>query len=232
MKKVNHLAIILDGNRRLAKKLMLKPWEGHKLGARKVEELFTWCRELGIKELTLYALSYDNFHKRPKDELDYLLNLFKQEFTRLLDDSEIMDNKVKIRFIGNRLILPKDIQEIMHDLEEKTRFNEGYTINFAIAYGGREEIIEAVKAVADEAMRGNVKPEEISMDYFSEKLYLQSNPDLIIRTGGNFRTSNFLVWQSAYSEWHIIKKFWPEFTKQDLINAIEDYSKREIRLGK
>jgi len=228
-----HIGIILDGNRRFAKKLMMKPWMGHEWGAQKVEKLFDWCKELGIKEITLYAFSIQNFN-RPKEEFDYLMNIFKKEFNRLLNDEilKLEKDKVRINFIGRIWKFPEDIQDIMKKLMYKTKDYNNYTINFAMAYGGREEVLDAVKRIGEKVKNGKLDINEINEEIFSENLYMDHEPDLIIRTGGEKRTSNFLIWQSWYSEWLFLEKTWPEFEKEDLIKAIEDFSQRERRFGK
>ena len=228
-----HIGIILDGNRRFAKKLMMKPWMGHEWGAQKVEKLFDWCKELGVKEITLYAFSIQNFN-RPKEEFDYLMNIFKKEFNRLLNDEilKLEKDKVRINFIGRIWKFPEDIQDIMKKLMYKTKDYNNYTINFAMAYGGREEVLDAVKRIGEKVKNGKLDINEINEEIFSENLYMDHEPDLIIRTGGEKRTSNFLIWQSWYSEWLFLEKTWPEFEKEDLIKAIEDFSQRERRFGK
>jgi len=224
LKNKLHIGIILDGNRRFAKRLMKEPWKGHEYGAEKVEILFDWCKELNIKELTLYAFSLENFN-RPKREFDFLMNIFEKEFTRLKDDKRLEKNKIKIRFIGKRQLLNKEIQKLMNELEEKTKNNNNYIINFAIAYGGRQEILDAIKKLKE-------SDEEINEENFQKNLWLSSQPDFIIRTGGEKRTSNFLPWQAVYSEWIFLDKMWPEFTKEDLIACIEDFQNRQRRFGK
>lgn len=228
-----HIGIILDGNRRFAKKLMMKPWMGHEWGAQKVEKLFDWCKELGVKEITLYAFSIQNFN-RPKEEFDYLMNIFKKEFNRLLNDEiiKLEKDKVRINFIGRIWKFPEDIQDIMKKLMYKTKDYNNYTVNFAMAYGGREEVLDAVKRIGEKVKNGKLDINEINEEIFSENLYMDHEPDLIIRTGGEKRTSNFLIWQSWYSEWLFLEKTWPEFEKEDLIKAIEDFSQRERRFGK
>lgn len=219
-----HIGIILDGNRRFAGKHNKKSWEGHEAGAKKVEELFDWCKELNVKELTLYCFSLENFN-RSKEEVNLLMALFKKWFKKLGEDRRIKKNKIKIRFIGKKELLDKEIQEIMKDIEKKTEKYSNYQINFAIAYGGREEILSAVKNLIKEK-------KEINEKNFQNSLWLSNEPDLIIRTGGEKRTSNFLPWQSVYSEWIFIDKMWPEFTKKDLKEAIIEFKSRERRFGK
>lgn len=219
-----HIAIVLDGNRRFAKKLMMEPWRGHELGAEKTEKLFDWCNELGIKEMTLYCFSLENFN-RPKKEFDFLMKIFKKEFSKLKKDKRIHENKIKLRFIGKTELFDEDIQKLVSDLEEMTKDYNDYTINFAFAYGGKQEILDAVKKLVE-------NKEEINEENLRKNLWLESEPDLIIRTGGERRTSNFLPWQSTYSEWIFLDKTWPEFEKQDLINCIGEFNERERRFGK
>lgn len=227
----NHIGIILDGNRRFSKRLMLKPYKGHEWGAKKVEKLFDWCKELGIKELTLYSFSVENFN-RPKKEFDFLMKLFKKEFDRLKNDKRLDEDKVRINFIGRIWMFPKDLQETMNYLMEKTKNYDGYIVNFAMAYGGRAEVIDATKKIAEQVKKGEIDIENINEESFSRNLYMEDEPDLIIRTGGEKRTSNFLIWQSVYAEFIFLEKMWPEFEKEDLINCIDEYSKRERRFGK
>jgi tritrans,polycis-undecaprenyl-diphosphate synthase [geranylgeranyl-diphosphate specific] len=219
-----HIGIILDGNRRFAKKFMKQPWQGHEEGAKKVEELLDWCRELNVKQLTLYCFSLENFN-RTKEEVDFLMKLFKKEFERLEKDGRIKENRVKIRFIGEKQLLDKELQELIRRIEEKTKEYDNYIINFAIAYSGRQEILSAIKKLI-----GNKK--EINEENFKGCLLLKEEPDLIIRTGGEKRTSNFLPWQSIYSEWIFSEKMWPEITKKDLEEAIAEFSNRQRRFGK
>jgi len=219
-----HVAIILDGNRRFAKKNAWKPWKGHESGAETVENLLDWCKELDIKELTLYALSIENL-KREKEELDHLLDILKKEFIKFKEDPRIEENKVKIRVIGDISLLPKDIQEICEEIQEKTKNNNNYTINFCIAYGGRQELMQAIKKLKQEN-------KEINEENIKNALWLSSEPEIIIRTGKRLRTSNFLPWQASYSEWFFLDKLWPEFTKKDLENCIEQFKQRQRNFGK
>src|SRR3989338_1476732 len=224
-----HIGLVLDGNRRFAKRLMLKPWKGHEYGAEKIEKLFEWCKELNIKELTLYCFSIENFN-RPKDEFDYLMNLFKKEFTKMKDDPRLKD--IKINFIGRLNMFPKDVQDSMNVLIEKTKNNKPYMINFAMAYGGRAEVIDATKKIAEAVKEGKLDVDDINEQVFEKNLYNASEPDLIIRTSGEKRTSGFLIYQAAYSELIFIDKMWPEFEKEDFVKAIKEYSNRERRFGK
>ena len=226
-----HIGIILDGNRRLAKRLMVKPWKGHDWGAKKVEELLNWCKEFDIRQLTLYAFSIENFD-RPKKEFDYLMNLFRKEFSRLKDDKRIHENKIRINVVGRIWMFPKDVQESMKEIMEKTKDYSNYVINFAMAYGGRTEVIDATRKVAEMVKNGKINVEDINEEVFSKNLYFNDEPDLIIRTGGEKRTSNFLIYQGAYSEWIFLEKTWPEFEKEDLKKAIVEYGERERRFGR
>ena len=224
---LHHLGIILDGNRRFAKKLMLQPSKGHELGYEKIKKLFNWCKDLDIKELTLYTFSIENFN-RPKKEFDYLMNLFKKAFKELLTEKELKN--IKIDFIGRIKLFPKEIQERIKELKEKTKNNKPYKVNFAMAYGGRAEIVDATKKIAQDFKDNKIK--DITEETFKNYLYLQSEPDLIIRTSER-RLSGFLLWQSSYSEILFLpNKLWPEFEKQDLVTAVQDFNNRRRRFGK
>ncbi len=226
-----HIAVILDGNRRFARKLMLQPWKGHEWGANKVEELLNWASEAGVKELTLYAFSLQNFN-RPKKEFDYLMKLFRDSYTRFLSDNRIDKFGIRVRFIGRISLLPADLQEVVKDVEERTKHNDNFFINIAMAYGGREEIVDAVKALALKVKNDEIDPDSIDESVFSDYLALQSEPDMVIRTGGDHRTSNFLIWQCNYSEWFFVDKSWPEFEKEDFLRCLDEFSKRERRFGR
>ena len=228
-----HIAIIMDGNRRFAKRLMMKPWMGHEWGEQKVEKLLEWCEELGVEELTLYAFSMQNFD-RPKEEFNYLMSVFNKAFDRLLNEKKqkVMDAGMRFTFIGRTHLFPADVQVKMQELTELTKCNNTRQVNIAMAYGGREEVIDAVKKVAEQVLQGRLAPDQINETVFRKQLYTDSEPDLIIRTGGDQRTSNFLIWQSNYSEWIFLEKTWPEFEKQDFLKCIEDFSQRERRFGR
>jgi tritrans,polycis-undecaprenyl-diphosphate synthase [geranylgeranyl-diphosphate specific] len=226
-----HIGIILDGNRRFSKKLMLKPWMGHEWGAKKVEKLFDWVKEIGIKEVTLYAFSVENFN-RPKKEFEFLMKVFDDEFGRLLKDERLHKDKVRINFIGRIWMFPKEIHEKMKKLMEMTKNYDNYIFNFAMAYGGRAEIIDATKKIAEKIKKGELNVDEINEEVFRKELYMESEPDLVIRTSGEQRTSGFLLWQGSYAEFYFCEKLWPEFEKEDLLKAINDYNNRERRFGK
>ena len=195
----------------------------------KIEKLLEWCKELGVKEITLYCFSIENFN-RPKNEFNYLMNLFKEEFTKLKDDPRIKD--IKVNFIGRLNMFPKNVRDSMNVLIENTKSNKPYTINFAMAYGGRAEVIDATRKIAEQVKNGKLDVDKINEEVFEKNLYTASEPDLIIRTSGEKRTSGFLIYQGAYAELIFIDKMWPEFEKEDFINAIKEYSNRQRRFGK
>ncbi len=226
----HHIGIILDGNRRFAKRLMLKPWKGHEWGAKKLEHLFEWCKEYAIHELTLYAFSVENFD-RPKEEFDYLMDLFRKEFDKLQDDPKIHENKIRFNVIGRLWMFPKDLQELMRAIMEKTKHYSDYIVNFAMAYGGRAEVVDATKKIAEQVKEHKLKVEEINEQVFSDNLYMKDEPDLIIRTSES-RLSGFLPWQSTYSEIIFLPDtLWPEFEKKDFVACINEFQKRKRRYG-
>ena len=222
-----HIAIILDGNRRFAKRLMLEPWKGHEFGREKVENLIKYASNLKIKQLTFYALSEENIKTRPKNELNFLFKLFKEVFSNM-DKNEIKRKNIKFKFIGNLNLIPLELRKECNKLEKDTKLNSKLIVNIAIAYGGRQEILRAIKQIIKKKIPENKITEKIIEKY----LYLSSKPDLIIRTGGEKRTSNFLPFQSAYSELIFLDKMWPEFTKQDLIACIKEFKNRKRNFGK
>lgn len=223
----SHVAIILDGNRRFAERLMLEPWKGHEYGKKKVEEFIEYAKNIGIKEMTFYALSIENIEKRPSIELNYLYKIFREAF-RDMDRKKLMKDSTQIKFIGDLNLLPKDLMEECLKLENETALNKKFVVNFAVAYGGRQELIEAVRKI----IKNKIKFDKISSEIIEDNLYLKSEPSMIIRTGGEKRTSNFLPWQSSYSEWFFIDKMWPEFSKDDLMKCIEEFKNRKSNYGK
>lgn len=231
MAKPRHIGIILDGNRRFAKRLMLEPWKGHDYGAEKVRKLVGWAKKLGVNELTLYAFSIQNFG-RPKDEFDYLMGHFLKAFNDIVINEDIHKNKVRVKAIGRLNLLPENVQEAIRKAEETTKDYSSFFLNIAIAYGGREEVVDAMKKIGRAIEEGKLKPENITEDMFRKNLYMGDEPDLIIRTGGERRTSNFLIWQSNYSEWVFLEKTWPEFEESDFVKCIDDFEKRERRFGR
>lgn len=229
-KTPRHIAIILDGNRRYAKKKGWDLWKGHEAGAEKVRELLRWCQEFGVKELTLYTFSTENFN-RSRIEVEFLMNLLKKEFNRLKDSKEIHENKVRINIIGNSSLFSKDVQQIFMEIIEKTYNYNNYVLNFALGYGSREEITQAVKRIAEKAVKDEIRTEDIDEDLISQNLYLKSEPDLLIRPGGEKRISNFLLWQLSYAEFIFLDKLLPELTKEDFRQCIEEFGRRVRRFG-
>lgn len=232
--KLNHVGIIMDGNRRFARKLMLEPWRGHEWGAKKVESVLDWCASENIKTVTLYSLSYENFKSRPKQEIDMLMKLIEKEALRVAGLKKVHDNKVRFKVIGRPDMLPKNVRDALEKLADATKDYKAITVNLAIVYGGREEILNAAKNVALDAKAGKLNLETLDENMFRKFLYTNgtSDPDMIIRTGGEKRISGFLLWQSAYSEYYFSDKIWPEFEKEDFAAAIDDFSNRKRRFGK
>ena len=228
-----HIAIIMDGNRRFATSLGLTPNTGHLFGRDKIEEVIEWCFELGIKNLTLYAFSTENF-ERSSDEVKTLMNLFKEELDKAAKDSRIHKNQVKVRMIGHLESLPEDIRKSAQYILNETKNYNKYSLNIALAYGGREEIIRAIQNIAGDVKNGNLKIEDITEPTVSTYLYTNGlpDPDLILRTSGEERISNFLLWQLAYSELYFSDVFWPAFQKRDFLKAIRTCQQRKRRFGK
>ena len=227
-KKPQHVGIILDGNRRYSRAQGLEIWAGHTLGARKVEEVLAYCWELGIKVVTLYVFSIENF-SRKKEEVDHIMTLAEKKFTELLTHPLIFKYKVGIRAIGRKEMLPPGVQEAIQKVEDATKDFHDYYLNVAIAYGGRAEIIDAIRKMVKEK---NI--EEITEENFEKYLYTAGlpNPDLIIRTSGEVRISGFLLWQAAYSELYFADIYWPEVRKIDLWRAVRAFQKRQRRYGR
>jgi len=219
-----HLGVILDGNRRWARERGLPTFEGHRRGAQKVKKLVEWCLEKGISTLTVFVFSTENW-KRSKLEVDYLMGLAQKAIT--VDLNEILKQGIRVRVIGNRERLPHPVRQAIVKTEEKTKNNRKMTLNFALSYGGRGEIVEAVKSI----IQSQVAAGQVTEKLISQKLWT-SDLDLVIRTGREQRLSNFLIWQAAYSELYFFKKYWPDFTKKDLEKALLDYDRRQRRFGK
>ena len=228
-----HVAIIMDGNRRFARELGLNFDKGHKYGKEKIKELLEWCFELKIKNLTLYAFSIENF-ERGKNEVSVLMNLCKEELKKALKDSRIHNNQIKINVIGNLDSLPENIKKSAIFIMEKTKHYNNYLLNIALAYGGREEIIHAIKNIAKDVKNNKLKINEITKSKVSSYLYTTGipDPDLILRTSGEERISNFLLWQLAYSELYFSDVYWPAFRKRDFLKAIRTFQQRKRRFGK
>ena len=227
-----HVGIIMDGNRRFAKRLMLEPWKGHEYGIKKFDHVLDWCVEKDVDKLTLFTFSIQNMN-RPKHEFDYLMNLIRGEQKRMVKkDHKLYELDCRVRIIGRLDLFPQDIQEYSRTLEEQTKDNKGMLLTFCFGYGGREELVDAVHLIANDVKSGKINPAEIDENIIDKYVYMSEAPDLIIRTGGDRRTSNFLNWQAAYSEWFFTDKKWPEFGREDFIEAVDDYTKRDRRFGK
>ncbi|MBQ4349381.1 MAG: di-trans,poly-cis-decaprenylcistransferase [Clostridia bacterium] len=228
-----HVAIIMDGNGRWAKERGLKRTEGHKVGAEVFRNIAKYCSDLGIKHVTFYAFSTENW-KRSKTEVTAIMNLFRKyldEMQRRAEENE--EAGYNIRFIGSREGMPKDIVKLMDTVEERSKDKSNTYVNLAVNYGGRAEIVESVKAIAERVKNGTLKIEDITEDTVSAGIYTagQPDPDLIIRPSGEYRLSNFLLWQSAYAEIYIDDVLWPDYKPEDLDRALEAYAKRNRRFG-
>ena len=227
----SHIAIIMDGNGRWAKKRGLPRVAGHRRGVETVREIVEVCAEIGVKYLTLYTFSTENW-KRPKDEVSTLMRLLLKSLKDRLD--ELNKNDIKLTCIGNIESLPSVVQKQLNEDIKRTKNNKRMTLNLALSYSGRWELLEAIKSISNEVAAGKLNPDSITEKNISDHLTTKDmpEPELIIRTSGEFRVSNFLLWQIAYSEFVILDVFWPDFSKQHLFEAISQYQKRERRFGK
>jgi tritrans,polycis-undecaprenyl-diphosphate synthase [geranylgeranyl-diphosphate specific] len=227
-----HLAIIMDGNRRFAEAHGLLTTEGHRKGRDTLEELLNWCLDVGIRILTVYALSTENF-ARPPEELAVLMDLFARSFQQIAVDERVHRYRIRVRAIGNKTALPVNVQAAIQRAEEATAHYDQYFYNVAIAYGGRDEIVEAIRRLAREVQAGRLAPEAITPEMVSQNLYTADlpDPDLVFRTSGEERISNFLLWQSAYSELYFSDVLWPGLTQLDFLRAIRAYQTRRRRYG-
>jgi tritrans,polycis-undecaprenyl-diphosphate synthase [geranylgeranyl-diphosphate specific] len=227
-----HVAIIMDGNRRFAAGHGLLVEEGHLRGKDKLEELLDWCLEIGIRVLTVYALSTENFG-RSGAELRTLMSLFQESFEKIAVDERVHRYRIRVKAIGNLTLLPPEVQHAIRAAEAATRDYHDYLYNIAIAYGGREEIVEAIRAIARDVKAGELAPEAIDSDTVSRRLYTSDlpDPDLVFRTSGEERISNFLLWQSAYAELYFADVMWPGLTKVDFLRAIRSFQNRRRRFG-
>jgi len=226
----NHIAIIMDGNGRWARKNALRRLAGHKKGADSVRNVVRSCRKLGIKFLTLFAFSVENW-QRPKDEVSALMSLLEGYLRSELQ--EMKDKDIRLMTIGDVDRFPGKTRKILLDTVEKTSKNSGMILTLALSYGGRDEIIESVKKVVRDIKEGRIKESDITRENFSNYLYTSDipDPDLLIRTSGEYRVSNFLLWQLAYAELYFTDILWPDFSEESLFDAIVDYQKRERRFG-
>lgn len=226
-----HIGIIMDGNRRWAKRKFLPSLAGHSRGAEIFKSMAIYCNKIGIKYLTVYAFSTENW-KRSKDEVSYLMNLFKKYLSDTILEKFGFEN-IKIKFIGDISKFSDKIRSMIEEIETKSDKNNGMVLNIAINYGGREELTNAAKLIAQEIKDSKINIEDISEEYLSKKLYNSSQPDidLIIRTAGEQRISNFMLWQSAYAEFYFTSILWPDFNENELNKAINEYSTRVRRFG-
>lgn len=228
---MEHIAIIMDGNRRWAKDKHLPTAMGHQKGVSALKTILKSCHSFGIKYLTVYAFSTENWN-RTQEEVNFLMSLLAKTIQNEL--LELDENNVKIKFIGNISELNSDLQKILKNSEEKTKDNTGVNLQIAFNYGSRMEITNVCRQIAKEVQDGILDIEDITEKTISERLYTNKipDPDLLIRTGGEKRISNYLLWQSAYSEIYVTDTYWPDFDKESLAKAIEEYSNRTRRFGK
>lgn len=229
-----HIAIILDGNRRWASAKALNPWIGHQFGAERIRNLLDWCLDLKVKSITLYAFSTENF-QRPEPEIKEIMKITEEKLRELLADERIHKNRVRVKVIGRRNLLPSSLQRLIDDVEDATKDYDESFLNVALAYGGRAEIVDAAKKIARKVENGELSPDVITERVFENHLYTahlpKQDPDLIIRTSGEERLSGFLLWQSAYSELCFLDVYWPGFRRIDLLRAVRTYQTRKRRFG-
>lgn len=225
-----HVAIIMDGNGRWAKQRGMPRVEGHRQGAESVREVVQAAGELGIKFITLYAFSVENWN-RPKDEVDTLMKYLMRFLKKQL--SEMNKNNIRLQAIGQIYRLPENVQEQLARSVQSTAKNNGITLTLALSYGGRTEIVDAVRQIGHEIKAGRMDPGEINEQVIAHNLYTHGmpDPDLLIRTSGEMRVSNFLLWQISYAEFVITPTLWPDFGKKEFYNALEEYSQRQRRYG-
>ena len=224
------VAVIMDGNGRWAKQRGLPRMEGHRKGAIALTEILRTCKDIGIHSLTAYAFSTENWG-RPEAEVNFLMSLFEKLLHRELD--RMHQEAVKISFIGDRSILPTSLQDIIQQATELTQHNQGVNFNVAVNYGGRQEIVRAAQEIARQVQQGKLAPDSVNENTIASHLYPTANSDLdlMIRTSGEMRISNFLLWQMAYAEIYVTKTYWPDFNRQKFLQAIWEYQQRERRFG-
>lgn len=227
---LNHIAIIMDGNGRWASKRKKPRVFGHKKGSETVKKIIKICSNLGLKYLSLFAFSTENWN-RPKEEVDALMTLFK---SFLIDSKSVVDKyDICFKVSGEIEKLPTDIQKLVFDLVEKTESSSGMVLNLAISYGGRQDVLQALKLLCKDVLEGKIKINDLQLNMIDEKLWTAGlpDPDLLIRTSNEYRISNFMLWQLAYTEFYFSKTLWPDFDKDELMLAIESFSKRKRRFG-
>ncbi len=227
-KMPQHIAIIMDGNRRWARQRGLSPTEGHRAGAENLEKIVNHCQELGVKHLTVYALSTENWRRRAKSEVRGIFNILVEAVRR--KKKEYQQQGVRVFILGNIHAFPRRVRQALEQILNVVKKHERLKFNIALNYGGRAEIIQAIKRI----IADGIPPEKVNEELVSRYLYTngQPDPDLIIRTGGEIRLSNFLLWQLSYSELYFTKTLWPDFSPRELDKAIWEYQQRERRLGK
>ncbi len=226
-----HVAVIMDGNGRWAKRRGLPRIMGHKQGVDTLKDLLRCCKDWGIKALTAYAFSTENWG-RPLEEVDFLMTLFERVLKRELQ--EMMEENVRIQFMGNLSVLPRSLQAEIERSMIQTQHNSSIQFTVATNYGGRQEILQACRALATQVQQGKIQPDEIDEELFSQHLCTAhvGDPDLLIRSSGEMRLSNFLLWQMAYAEIYISEVFWPDFDRAEFHRALSAYQKRDRRFGK
>ena len=230
----SHLAVILDGNRRFARKMGFSELTlGHQIGAEKVREFLLWCLDLKIKNLTLFAFSTENFY-RPRNEVEKLMELVERKLYEFAEDEIVHRNRVKIKVIGRLNMLPENVMKAVKTAEEATKDYDSYLLNVALAYGGRAEIIDAIREIVKKVKAGKIRPEEITESMITQHLYTGGlgPPEIVIRTSGEKRLSNFLIWQSCDSYLCFIDVYWPEIRRIDLLRGIRIYQRRKSILQK
>lgn len=225
-----HIAIIMDGNGRWAKKKSLSRISGHIKGVDAVREVVTTCRELGIGVLTLYAFSMENW-QRPKEEVEALMSLLRDYL--LKESSQMVDNDIRLSAIGRLEDLPAHVRTTLEEVMKQTAGCNGMILNLALSYGGRSEILHAVRGILSDLKEGKIREDEIDLPIFSQYLWTRGlpDPDLLIRTSGEFRISNFLLYQIAYTELYLTETLWPDFNREELLKALAEYQSRERRFG-
>jgi len=226
-----HVAIIMDGSGRWAKQRLLNRIKGHEKGAETVRTIVRTCRELNISHLTLYAFSTENW-QRPRTEVAALMMLLKRFL--ISEEKELLENNIRLKTIGQTQRLPKDVVQTLQQVMLHTHRNDGMQLNLALSYGARTEIVEMVRALARKAQSGQIQPDAIAEETIAEHLYTAGtpDPDLLIRTSGEMRISNFLLWQIAYAEIFITDTLWPDFTKEEFLQILKTYQLRERRYGR